>query len=42
VLREITNLVEPGKALFEMLQGVIAAVRLAIAGDQLFVQRAIG
>jgi hypothetical protein len=42
VSRKIANLVEPGKAFFEVLQRVVAPMRLAIAGDQLFVQRAIG
>jgi hypothetical protein len=42
MLREIADLVEAGKALFEVLERVIAPMRLAIAADQLFIQPEIG
>jgi hypothetical protein len=38
MLRQVGDLVEPGEALLEVLQRVIAAVRLAVARDQLRVQ----
>jgi hypothetical protein len=38
VARQVAQLVEPGKAFLEMLQGVVAAMRLAITRDQLFMQ----
>jgi hypothetical protein len=42
MLREIADLVESGEAFFEVAQRVVAPMRLAIAGDQPFIQPEIG
>jgi hypothetical protein len=41
MLAEVDDLVERGEAFFEVLQRVVAPVRLAVACDEGLVQRAI-